>query len=268
MQRRQFLAASAASALGLVLNQSSNAADAPANKALIEVRIYHFASPQKQQAFEKFFGETEIPALNRAGVEPVGIFRLLAKDNPKLNLPGDSTDLYVIMAHKDAQSLMDLENKLADDEAYQKAAAPVLNTPMKDPLYTRYESSLLSAFDMFPQVEVPTKAPTRLIQLRTYESHDRERAQKKLQMFQQGGELTIFKRCGMPGVFFGEALVGSKMPNLTYMLSFENDEANKQGWANFGKDPDWQKLKADEQFKDTVSNITNLLLRPSEGSQI
>ena len=268
MQRRQFLAASAASALELALSKSSEAADAPAAKALIEVRIYHFASPQKQQTFEKFFGESEIPALNRAGIEPVGIFKLLAKDNPKLNLSADSTDLFVILPYKDAQSLIVLEDKLAADEAYQKAAAPVLNTPMKDPLYTRYESSLLSAFDMFPQVEVPTKAPARLIQLRTYESHDRERALKKLHMFQQGGELTIFKRCGMPGVFFGEALIGSKMPNLTYMLSFENDEANKQGWANFAKDPDWQKLKNDDQYKDTVSNITNLILRPSEGSQI
>jgi hypothetical protein len=52
------------------------------------------------------------------------------------------------------------------------------------------------------------------------------------------------------------------------MLSFESMDAQKAGWAAFGKDPDWKKLSKDPQYKDTVSNITNLYLRPIEGSQI
>ena len=267
MHRRDFLAASGTAALGLALSRASKAAE-PEQKALIELRTYHFASPEKQQAYEKFIGQTEIPALNRAGINPVGAFKLLAKDNPTLKLNEDSTDLYVVIPHKSLESLVSMEDKLARDEEYQKAGAAALVTPQKEPAFVRFESRLLSAFDMFPQVEVPTQSPKRLIQLRTYESHSRERALKKLEMFQQGGEIPIFKRSGMPGVFFGECLVGDKMPNLTYMLSFEDDEAQKQGWQNFGKDPDWKKLSKDEKYKDTVSHITNLLLRPCEGSQI
>lgn len=268
MKRREFLAASAASALGVAIGRSAAAAEGSTGKALIEVRVYHFASADKQQAYAKFLGEVEIPALNRAGVQPVGAFRLFGKDNPKLTPPGDSTDLYVILPYKSAETLITLEDRLAADEAYQQAGASLLNTPKNQPAFARYESSLLSAFDQFPQVQVPNTSPERLIQLRTYESHSRERARKKLEMFQQGGELEIFKRSGMPGVFFGEALVGTKLPNLTYMLSFENDDAQKKGWNNFGKDPDWKKLSKDDAFKDTVSTITNLLLRPIEGSQI
>jgi hypothetical protein len=268
MHRRQFLATGTATALGLALSRGSHAAESEQNKALIEIRFYHFASPEKMQAYEKFIGQTEIPALNRAGINPVGAFKLLAKDNPTLKLTEDSTDLYVVLPHKSAESLSTLEDRLAADEAYQKAGAEMLVTPQKQPAFLRYESRLLSAFDLFPQVQVPTQSPKRLIQLRTYESHDRERARKKLEMFQQGGEIPIFKRCGMNGVFFGECLIGDKMPNLTYMLSFEDDEAQKHGWAAFGKDPDWKKLSKDPAYKDTVSNITNLLLRPCEGSQI
>jgi hypothetical protein len=33
-------------------------------------------------------------------------------------------------------------------------------------------------------------------------------------------------------------------------------------------DADWKKLSGDETYKDTVSNITNLVLRPVEGSAI
>jgi hypothetical protein len=268
MQRRNFLAASVSAAVGLTLGRSSPAAEAPQGRQLIEIRTYHFASPQKQTAYEKFFAEAGVAALNRAAVEPVGAFKLLAKDNPALKLAADSTDLYVILPHKSAESFMTLEDRMFADEAYQKAGAGILDTAQSDPAFVRYESSLLLAFEMFPQLQVPNQSPNRLIQLRTYESHNRERAQKKLEMFQQGGELTIFKRSGMPGVFFGEALIGSKLPNLTYMLSFEDDAAQKQGWTNFKADADWKKLSKAEAYKDTVSNITNLLLRPAAGSQI
>lgn len=268
MDRRNFLAASASTAVGLALSRMTRAAGSEQGKALIEIRTYHFASPQKQQAYQRFVAETEIAALNRAGVNPVGVLKLVAKDNPALKLTADSTDLYMILPHRSAESFITLEDRLAADEAYQKAAGPFLVTPQKDPAFTRYETALLTAFDLFPQVQVPTTAPTRLIQLRTYESHSRERARKKLEMFQQGGELTIFKRSGMTGVFFGEAIAGDRMPNLTYMLSFEDDAAQKAGWKAFGQDPEWKKLSKAEAYKDTVSTITNLFLRPSEGSQI
>jgi len=268
MQRRDFLAASVSAAVGLTLGRSAPAAEEPQGRQLIEIRTYHFASPQKQAAFEKFFAEAGIAAFNRAGVEPVGAFKLLAKDNPALKLGADSTDLYVVLPHKSAESFITLEDRLVADEPLQKAGAGILDTAQSDPAFVRYESSLLLSFELFPQLQVPGTSPDRLIQLRTYESHNRERAQKKLEMFQQGGELTIFHRSGMPGVFFGEALIGTKLPNLTYMLSFEDDAAQKKGWAAFKADPDWKKLSKEDTYKDTVSNITNLLLRPAAGSQI
>ena len=124
------------------------------------------------------------------------------------------------------------------------------------------------AFDGASQVEVPTRADTRLFQLRIYESHSTERAKKKVEMFNEGGEIAIFRRCGMPPVFFGEALVGSSLPNLTYMLGFKDEAAMESGWGAFRKDPDWRSLSRDEAYKDTVSNITNLVLRPASSSQI
>jgi len=43
----------------------------------------------------------------------------------------------------------------------------------------------------------------------------------------------------------------------------------KAGWDGLpAPTPDWKKLSGDEAYKDTVSNITNLVLRPVEGSQI
>ena len=270
MKRREFLAASAAATLGAMIASPLIAADADAKRTLIELRIYHFASPEKQQAFENFMGKAGIPAFNRAGVEPVGVFKFLAKDNPTLKPTTETTDVWLVLPFKSADAMIALEDRLAADADFQTAGKGILDDPQKDPTYSRYESTLLYAFPDFPNVQVPAKSADRIVQLRRYPSHNRERARMKQQMFNAGGEIEIFKRCGMNGVFFGEALVGPKMPSLTYMLAFENEDAEKKGWAAFRNDPAWKKLNADPTYKDTViqPDILNQFLRPAAGSQI
>ena len=268
MQRREFLAASAAVALGLGISKSASAADSPGARQVIDLRTYHFANADKLRAYEQFLAGGGIAGLNRAGVEPVGVWKLLAKDNPTLKLTADANDLYVLLPHKSMDSALTFERRLAADEEFQKAGEKVLRTPKSDPAYSRYESSLLLAFETFPQVAAPVKGPQRLIQLRIYESHNEERAKKKIAMFDQGGETAIFKKVGLNPVFLGEAIAGPRMPNLTYAVAFENEAAMKAGWDAFRVDPDWKELARDQTYKDTVSTITNLVLRPAEGSQI
>ena len=272
MQRREFLAASATTAAAAVSAAAGSsallAADAPMNKQLIELRTYHFTSPSKRQAFEQFFGEAAIPALGRVGVGPVGAFKLLAKDNAALKLTEDANDLYVLLPHKTPESFVTLERRLGADEAYQKAGQSVLGAAKSDPAYARYESSLLLGFDECPQVQTPTKSESRVLQLRMYESHNEERAKRKIHMFNEGGEIAIFRRVGMHPVFFGEAVAGAKLPNLTYMLGFENEGAMTTAWNAFRGDAEWKKLSGDPSYKDTVTTITNLVLRPTAGSQV
>src|SRR5689334_1971607 len=223
MDRRDFLAASTAAALGLAVGGSASAADqepATGGKQLIELRTYHFPSAEKQHAFETFLARALVPALGRAGVGPVGVFKLFAKDNAALKLSADPHDLYVVLPYKSFDALLGVGPALSQDQEFLQAGYETLVTPMSNPAYTRYESSLLLAFDQCPRVEVPTKAADRVVQLRTYESHSAERAKKKVEMFNEGGEIAVFRRLGMNPVFFGQTLIGSKMPCLNYMLGF------------------------------------------------
>ena len=276
MDRRDFLAASAAAAIGLAFtNSQSQAQDAaPAargaggGRQFIELRTYHFASSEKQRAFERFLGNALAPALGRAGVAPVGVFKLLAKDNGALKLTADPTDLYVVLPYDSPEMLVTAGAQLGQDQEFLQTAYEILVAPKSDPAYTRYESSLMLGFDQCPRVEAPTKSKDRLVQLRTYESHSVERAMKKIAMFNEGGEISIFRRVGMRPVFFGQTLIGSKLPNLTYMLAFDNEPAMTTAWNAFRGDAEWKKLSGDEAYKYTVSNITNLVLRPTEGSLI
>jgi NIPSNAP len=268
MKRRDFLSVSAGVGLALSASSRSLAADGKAAKQLLELRTYHFVDAAKQRRFDEFLAQAAVPAWNRLGVEPVGVFQLLKDDNPELKLEADSTDLLVLLPHKSAESVATASQRLAADEVYGKAGAGILVVGKADPAFVRYESSLLLAFDGVPQVEVPTKSPTRVAQLRIYESHTEERAQQKIAMFNRGGEIAIFRRVGMHPVFFGQSLIGSKLPNLTYMLAFDDPAAQKKAWDAFRADSAWLKLKDDGAYKDTVSTITNLVLRPTAASQI
>jgi len=268
MRRRDFLTRSGMAAGMLALPNVGRAATNKHPKQLLELRVYHFASPQKQQVFADFLEKAGVAGFNRAGARPVGVFKLLTADNPDLKLTADSTDLYVLLPHASAESFTSFSDQLGSDKAVQQGAQAINSAPKSDPVYLRFESNLMRPFPLFSEVKVPTPAPGRLLQLRIYESHNQERARKKIEMFNQGGELGIFARTGMTGVFFGQSLAGTKLPNLIYMLGFPSEEAQKKAWDTFRNDDEWKRLSKEDQYKDAVSNVTNLILRPLAGSQV
>jgi hypothetical protein len=123
------------------------------------------------------------------------------------------------------------------------------------------------AFKDIPKLEVPKKK-SRIFELRTYESHSIKANKKKIEMFNEGGEIAIFRKTGLQPVFFGETLIGPKMPNLTYMLVFDDLADRDKKWGVFRVDPDWKELRSNPAYRDTVSNITDIILRPAPYSQI
>lgn len=257
------LAASGALALTESLSQAAQSADHAARE-FYELRLYHLRRGPKQRLADDFFRQAAIPALNRLGLEPIGVFNVMTGP--------DSPTLYVLIPHPSLASFGSVEDRLMADAEYQKAGAEFLNAPAGDPPYIRVESSLMVAFQTMPKLEVPAltkdKKP-RIFELRTYESHNKKANKKKIEMFDQG-EIAIFRRTGLTPVFFGETLIGTKLPNLTYMLVFENMAAHGKNWGAFGSDPEWRKLSTTPGYTDPeiVSSISNVFLRPTAYSQI
>jgi len=260
MDRRQFFAASSVAAGAAVLPKALAQAAEPGAKEFYEQRLYRVANAAQQKALVAFLRDAAIPAMNRIGIGPVGVFVPLE----------DASDLtvYVLMPHKSLESVATATSRMLADETFRRDGRAFLELPSSKKGYERIESSLLIAFDGVPKIEVPTRRPERIFQLRCYESHSVLAGQKKIEMFNKGGELAIFRRSGMNPVFFGEMLIGKNVPNLTYMLTFPNQDAQREGWRRFLADPDWDKLKRDPQYADTVSKIHNVLLRPLACSQI
>ena len=202
----------------------------------LEFRQYHLNLGSKKRLVGDFLRKVGIPAMNRIGIGPVGVFNTIYGPN--------SPTLYVLMVHKSLETVANSASM---------------------------ESSLMVAFKGLPELRVPEQKvenKSRIFELRTYESHSIKASKKKIEMFNEGGEIKVFLKTGLQPVFFGETLIGPKMPNLTYMLVFDDMVDRDAKWKVFGGSPEWKKLRSNPEYKDTVSNITDIILRPTPYSQI
>jgi len=271
MDRRAFVAGSLGTAVSPTLapaagpEHATQEAPPSGRPQLLELRRYRFRFGPMESRFGEYAKGALVPALNRAGVKPVGAFSVA--------IGPDSPMTYLLLPLPGPESLASLPGRLAADPEYQRAAAAFRSLPASDPPYVRRESSLMVAFDSVPTLEVPAGAaavPSRVFELRTYESHNENATLKKIEMFEKGGEIQIFRRVGLTPVFLARNLVGSGLPSLTYMLVFADAAAREQGWAAFREDPGRVKLRSRAGYgnAEILTNIHNLLLRPTDYSQI
>jgi hypothetical protein len=264
MNRRGFLKTSSMAG-GLVLSswagEAALAQDSP--REFYELRTYEMPAGNRKAPLNDYLEKALIPAANLQGVKPVGVFTVVSGSN--------ALNLFVLIPYPSLEHLLSLPGKLASDPEYQKAAAPYLSASIDAPAFTRYESTLLWAFRTVPRVRVPAETAgkkPRLFELRIYESHSETAALKKIQMFNEGGEIGIFDRVGLRPVFFGQTLVGRRQPNLVYMTVHQDMVAREKTWEDFRNSADWKALSSNPAYADTVSATTVVFLRPTAYSQI
>jgi hypothetical protein len=267
MHRRKFLTASlAASAVSLTRKASAQTTGTATSstREYYQLRRYFLANGAQTKLTETYFNDALIPALTRLGMGPVGAF--------KLDYGPETPTYYLLMPAPSVDTLVTVDLKLAQDDDFLKKAEPFWSAPASAPAYVRVDSQLMAAFEGWPKLTPPPGAATkakRIFQLRTYESPSDRDHVSKVEMFHKG-EFEYFKNAGFHPVFFGDTLVGPRMPNLTYMLCLDKLEDLNKEWSAFGNDPGWKKLSAADRyaFEPIVSNISNLLLSPLASSQV
>lgn len=271
MDRRAFVGGSLGAALGPTLTAASANAETQgtssgsgARPQILELRRYQYRFGPMEARHAEYARTALVPAINRAGIKPVGAFSVSVG-------PGGPA-VYMLLPHPNAESVVTLGSRLVSDAEYKQAAGSFRSLPPTDPPYVRRDSSLILAFDTAPTVQVPVPASTasRVFEMRTYESHNESAGLKKIEMFEKGGELPIFRRVGLAPVFFGRDIVGPRMPSLTYMVGFADNAAREKAWAAFRDDAEWAKLRSTPGYSnaDIMTNITIQILRPTDYSQI
>jgi hypothetical protein len=230
-----------------------------------QLTVYHYSNAEQEKILDNYLQNALLPALHRMSITYVGVFKAIANDTSA------TKTLYVLLPVRSLERITKMPAKLSADNDYQSKGAEYINAVYTAPPYTRMETILLQAFPLAPQLQVPAlkaEKKDRVYELRSYESATEKIFKNKVQMFNEGDEIGLFKRLNFNAVFYSEVIAGGKMPNLMYMTSFENMADRDAHWKSFVDAPDWKKLSAMPEYQHNVSHIDITFLRPADYSDL
>ena len=212
-----------------------------------ELRTYIIPYNAAEKGLHNYLSKSLLPALNRQGVEYIGVFETIGQPTPK--------ELVLLIPYNDIATYGKVLKGLTKDNVFQENKVG-------------YDAITFSrpAFDGLPKLIVPEKG-SQLFELRTYEGYSEDAVQRKTNMFNDG-ELTIFEDTGLHSVFFGSQVSGPLMPALTYMLAFKDMEERNRNWNKFSIHPEWKRISILPEYANTVSDIKRIFLKPLSYSQL
>ena len=131
-----------------------------------------------------------------------------------------------------------------------------------DPAYDQQNSVLLQSTDYSPEVVAsaePPKTP-RIFELRVYHSPTWHQLKALHERF-AGPEIQIFHRVGIHPILYSSTLIGPNMPNLTYLIPFDNLAEREKAWNAFAADAEWVKVRKESIEKHgQISSIIQIAL--------
>jgi hypothetical protein len=278
LPRRRFLKTAFAATASAACVSRLSAADTAGVREFYELRCYRLQAGTRiknnadSALLDVYLERALLPALGRLGIQHTGVFTELEinKETATATAKPDSP-VWVLITHATLESFVRVCATLNSDAALQQAGASYLDAPKTEPAFERIDSWLLLAFAGMPRHELPAfsrdRVPTRVFEMRDYESHSELKALNKMAMFDEG-EIAVMKDLGMNPVFFGQALAGPDLPHLRYITCGPDLATHLANWKKFGPDPRWQKMRIDPQYADNTSRNTARFLTPKPYSQI
>ena len=230
----------------------------PVQQMYYEIKIFNIPQPGQAERVDKYLKEAFIPAMHRAGITKVGVFKPIEADTALFGKM-----VFVFIPYQTSDHYISVPGVLEQDPDYQQAGKDFIDAPYDNPPFARYESIFLKAFKNMPHFRPPsytTPPEERIYELRSYESPTLAKAAKKIEMFNEGGEIAIFEKLGFNAAFYGQVIAGSHMPNLMYMTTFADMKSHDEHWEAFRNSPDWKALSAKEEYKNVTSKTRPFFL--------
>jgi hypothetical protein len=247
--------------LGILLSGSA----LTASRDYYQIQVFRLTGKVQEEQLDNFLKNAYLPALHRAGIPKVGVFKPIESDTAAGKL------IYVWIPFKSLGHFDKIQDELAKDQEYQRKGRDFLDAPFDNAPFIRKESIILKAFPDSPEFSIPnfkTADSIRIYELRSYEGPTENLFRQKVKMFNEGGEIRLFKSLEFNAVFYAEVISGNTMPNLMYLTTFADMDAHDAHWKTFVAHPVWKKLSAIPEYRNTVSKSVKILLHPAGYSDI
>ena len=237
-----------------------------AQKDIYEILVYKLKSADQVNATDNYLKDAYMPAMHRLGIKQVGVFKPVSNDTAEIK------KIVVLVQYISLDVWQKTKSNINTDPVYLNAAKSFSDPDTGHLPYVRLESTIMEAFPDQPKL-IPTSLksnPDALYELRSYESPTEELHRIKVNMFNAGGEVTLFKRLDFQAVIYSDVLSGSRMPNLIYMVVFANATAREEHWKAFGSSTEWKTISVDPQYRNnvSVSHIESWLMKRTAYSDL
>ncbi|TRZ83403.1 MAG: NIPSNAP family containing protein [Sediminibacterium sp.] len=221
------------------------------------IQIYHCSTAKQITNIDAFLKNTFLPYMHENGIKKVGVFAPVDNDT--------ATDkkLYLWVPFKNIQKLDKLDQKIEALDPMGNAAIIHLESTDNSLPYTRIEKIITRAFKFQPEYVTKsslTKSSNRIYEYRSYESPTEDMHLRKVHMFNEGGEVTLFESLNFNAIFYSKVIAGSNMPNLIYMTSFNNMEDRNAHWKSFVEAPLWKKISVAPEYLNSVNRNETVLM--------
>ena len=277
--RRTFITTSLAATATLATSvRAAGPSTSTAGREFYELRCYGLKADVRLKAnaarapLDAYLEKALLPALGKRGVKNVGVFSEIKVDKPTAaSTPMPDSPVWVLIPHSSLESFVSVSADLIGDPAVQQAGAAYLKVEKASPAFERIDTWLYRAFKGMPKMEVASflknRTPTRIFEMRDYESHSELRALNKMAMFDDG-ETQLMRELGMSPLIFGQAVAGPNLPHLRYITCAPDLATHLGNWKKFGPDPRWKAMSGDPKYKENTSKNTSRFVVPTAYSQI
>jgi hypothetical protein len=276
--RRSFLTTSLAVSASLAAGARAATSSPLAPREYYDLRCYHLKADVRLKAsatrdpLDRYLEKALLPALAQRGVKDVGVFTEIKVDKPKgTSEPMPDSPVWVLLPYSSLEAYVGVSAELNSDPSVQSAGAIYLNAEKAKPAFERIDSWLLRAFKGMAKMEVPafsrSRVPTRVFEMRDYESHSELKALNKMAMFDEG-EIQLMRDLGMAPLFFGQALSGPNLPHLRYITGGPDLASHLANWKKFGPDPRWKAMSGDPRWSGNTSKNTARFVVPTPYSAL
>ena len=234
-----------------------------ASRDYYQIQVFRLTGKVQEEKVDNFLKNAYLPALHRAGIQKVGVFKPIESDTTS------GKRVYIWIPFTSPDHFAEIQDVLAKDQVYQTKGIDFLGAPFDQRPFVRKESILLKAFPDAPNYFIPnhkTAPSERIYELRSYEGPTENLFRQKVKMFNEAGEIKLFKSLDFNAVFYAEVISGSTMPNLMYLTTFADMPTHEDRWAAFRAHPEWKAMSALPEYQNTVSKSIKLLLHPTDYS--
>jgi NIPSNAP len=204
---------------------------------VFEMRIY-YAQPGKLDALVERFQKHTTKIFKKHGMENIGYW---------VPINNEKNQLIYVLAYPNMEAREASWKAFIADPKWKKVSE---KSERNGKIIAKIESVFMKATDFSAAIGASKKG-NRVFELRTYTAAP-EKLSNVLARF-RNHTTALFAKYGMTNIAYWTSLEENAVqPKLIYLLAHNNEEAGKQSFDNFRKDPEWIKVKTESESKGII----------------